>query len=78
MIMINPLNGQAVVGVLGDAGPANWTLKQFGASPEAMKALKLHKGPRKGLVLLLFVDDPDNTIPLGHLKYKLEITKQSI
>jgi len=30
-----------------------------------MKALNLHKGPRKGLVLFLFLDDPENQIPLG-------------
>jgi len=72
MIMINPVNGRAVVGVLGDAGPADWTSKHFGASPEAMKALNLHKGSRKGLVLLLFVDDPDNLVPLGPVTYKLD------
>lgn len=67
ILVINPANGTAVVGDMGDAGPAHWTGKQFGASPETMKALDLHKGPRKGLVLFLFLDDPDNQIPLGPL-----------
>lgn len=65
MIVINPSNGLAVVCSIGDAGPADWTGKQFGGSPETMQALDLNKGPRKGLILMLFVDDPDNKIPLG-------------
>lgn len=65
ILIVNPVNGKAVVTVLGDSGPAKWTGKQFGASPEAMKALNLHLGPRKGLVLFLFVDDPGNKVPLG-------------
>lgn len=69
MIIVNPVNGQAVICKIGDAGPAQWTGKQFGASPEAMQALDLNKGPRKGLVLMMFVDDPDNKIPLGPVNY---------
>lgn len=68
MIMVNVENGNAVVGVMGDAGPAAWTGKHFGASPEAMNALG---GPkfRKGRVLFYFVDDPENKIPLGPVDY---------
>ena len=72
ILVVNPVNGQSVVTVLADAGPAEWTGKQFGASPEAMKALDLHLGPRKGLVLFFFVDDPDNRIPLGPVNQKLD------
>jgi hypothetical protein len=68
MLIVNPVNGEAVVCAIGDAGPAEWTGKQFGASPEAMQALDLNKGPRKGLILMLFVDDPNNLIPLGPIK----------
>jgi len=71
ILVINPVNGTAVVTVLGDAGPARWTGKQFGGSPEVMKALNLHLGPRKGLVLFLFLDDPDNQIPLGPVTTKI-------
>lgn len=68
MIVVNPDNGNAVVGDLGDAGPAAWTGKQFGGSPEVMDALG---GPKytKGRVLFFFVDDPENKIPLGPVKY---------
>lgn len=65
VVMVNPENGKACVAVVGDAGPAKWTGKQFGGSPELMRALDLHDNYRKGKVLLLFVDDPDNKIPLG-------------
>lgn len=76
MIVINPVNGLSVVCDIGDAGPADWTGKQFGGSPETMEALDLNKGPRKGLVLMLFVDDPDNTIPLGPVNQQLTTNNQ--
>ncbi len=69
VLVINPVNGNAVVCDIGDAGPAEWTGKQFGGSPEVMQELNLHKGPRKGLVLMLFVDDPNNLVPLGPVNY---------
>ena len=72
MIMINPENGTACVVVIGDAGPAQWTGKQFGASPEVMKALDLHLEWRKGKVLLLFVDDPEDKVPLGPIDFNIK------
>ncbi len=65
MIMINPGNGRAVVGVLGDSGPAEWTGKVFGASPETMYHLRANTGMRNEKVLLFFVDDGENKVPLG-------------
>jgi len=69
MLFINPVNGQSIVCSIGDAGPADWTGKQFGGSPEVMQYLDLNKGPRKGLVLMMFVDDPNNQVPLGPVNY---------
>lgn len=69
MMVINPVNGKAVICDIADAGPAEWTGKQFGGSPEMMKELNLHNGPRKGLVLMFFVDDPNNLVPLGPVNY---------
>lgn len=68
IIMVNVENGNAAVAVVGDAGPASWTGKHFGGSPEVMNALG---GPKykKGRVLLYFVDDPENKIPLGQVDY---------
>jgi len=72
VVVVNPENGKAVVAVVGDSGPAAWTGKVFGGSPEVMEKLNLHKGPRKGKVVLLFIDDPEDKVPLGELEYNLE------
>lgn len=69
VMVINPTNGNAVVCDIGEAGPAEWTGKQFGGSPETMQYLDLNKGPRKGLIVMLFVDDPNNNVPLGPVNY---------
>lgn len=68
MLVVNPKTGQAVVAVIGDAGPAAWTGKHLGGSPEVMHSVGLAKGPRKGPVLYFFIDDPEDKIPLGPLK----------
>lgn len=73
VLVLNPQNGQAVVATIADAGPAAWTGKQFGGSPELMSQLGLDKGPRKGSVLLLFVDDPENKVALGPVDYDSKI-----
>lgn len=65
LIAVNTRTGQAAVGVVGDAGPAQFTGKSYGGSPEMMESLGLAKGPRKGEILLLLVNDPENKIPLG-------------
>lgn len=72
IIVVNPAGGQAVVGVVGDAGPAEWTGKHLGGSPEVMDALGLGGGPRKGPVLYFFIDDPEDKVPLGPVKVKNE------
>ncbi len=62
------MNGNAVVADIADAGPAAFTGKQFGGSPEVMNYLG---GPRykKGPVVIFFVDDPNNKVPLGPVEY---------
>ena len=56
-----------MVAVLGDSGPAPWTGKQFGGSPEVMAALGFLPRETKGKVVVLYLDDPGNSIPLGPL-----------
>ncbi len=68
MLLVNPKTGQAVVTDIGDAGPAAWTGKHLGGSPEVMHAVGLATGPRKGPVLYFFIDDPDDKVPLGPIK----------
>lgn len=68
VLIVNTLNGRAVVADVADSGPAAWTGKHFGGSPEVMNYLG---GPRykKGPVIVFFVDDPENKIPLGPVDY---------
>jgi hypothetical protein len=65
MLVYNPANGKSVVAVVADSGPATYTGKDFGGSPEVMEALGLAGGPRQGEVIILFLDDPQDQIPLG-------------
>jgi len=65
VLVVNPKNGRTVVAKIADAGPAKWTGKQFGGSPEVMGYLKLKDGEQKGMVVLYFVDDPEDRISLG-------------
>lgn len=70
MLAVNPQNGQAMVVVIGDSGPAEWTGKHLGGSPEVMKYLERVDGSRKGPVLYFFIDDPKEEIPLGPVEVK--------
>ncbi len=65
MLVVNAKTGQAVVAVVGDAGPAEWTGKHLGGSPEVMHYLGLASGPRQGPVFYFFIDDPQDQVPLG-------------
>lgn len=69
VVVVNPENGKTVVADIADAGPAQWTGKQFGGSPEVMEHLGLVTGKKKGRVILFFVDDPNNEIALGPVGY---------
>lgn len=65
MLVVNPQNGKAVVAVIGDAGPAVWTGKHLGGSPEVMSYLEREDGAKRGPVLYFFIDDSKNQVPLG-------------
>lgn len=73
MLLVNPKTGQAVVTVIGDAGPAEWTGKHLGGSPEVMHELGLASGPRKGPVLYYFIEDPEDKLALGPVKLSEEV-----
>jgi hypothetical protein len=70
MLVVNPQNGHGIVVDIADAGPAPWTGKQLGGSPEVMKYLDRKDGKQRGPVLYFFVYDPDDTIPLGPIPVK--------
>ncbi|AKM82938.1 hypothetical protein A2422_03115 [Candidatus Woesebacteria bacterium RIFOXYC1_FULL_31_51] len=78
VLIVNTKNGNSVVASIADSGPAAWTGKHFGGSPEVMEYLG---GPRykKGAVLIFFIDDPENKISLGPVEYnKLNISSESL
>lgn len=64
VLIVNTENGNSVVASIADSGPAAWTGKHYGGSPEVMNYLG---GERytKGKVIVFFVDDPENKISLG-------------
>lgn len=70
MLVVNPENGRAMVVIIGDAGPGASTGKHLGGSPEVMKYLERVDGAQKGPVLYFFIDDPNDTIPLGPIEPK--------
>ncbi|MCL5090660.1 MAG: hypothetical protein M1514_01480 [Patescibacteria group bacterium] len=72
VVVVNPNNGKTIVAVIADAGPSWWTGKHFGGSPEVMAYLGLNVGMQKGPVVLYFVDDPENKVPLGPLQQPVE------
>lgn len=65
MLVVNPNNGRAIVADIADAGPAEWTGKHLGGSPEVMHYLERVDGSLRGSVLYFFISDLDDKIPLG-------------
>jgi len=68
VLIVNTKNGRAVVASIADSGPAAWTGKHFGGSPEVMEYLG-GASYTKGPVVLFFIDDPEGKVPLGPVKY---------
>lgn len=65
LLVVNPDNGKAIVADIGDAGPATFTGKSLGGSPEVMHYLERFDGAQAGPVVYFFINDPDNKVPLG-------------
>lgn len=68
MLVVNPNNGMSMVADIADAGPAKFTGKHLGGSPEVMRYLERVDGALKGPVLYFFIDDKDDKIPLGPIR----------
>lgn len=78
VLIVNTDNGNAVIASIADSGPAAWTGKVFGGSPEVMDYLGGSRY-KKGLVILFFVDDPENNVPLGPVEYnKINLPEGSL
>jgi len=65
VLIINPVNGEAVVGDIGDSGPATFTGRNFGGSPELMNSIGIYYGNSKISVLVFFIDESSGAVPLG-------------
>ena len=65
VLVVNTENGRAAVGDIADSGPAKWTGKSFGGSPELMDHLQMYRGSRKAKVLIFFIDDATGAVKLG-------------
>ncbi len=65
VLVVNPDNGKAIVGDIADSGPAKFTGKSFGGSPELMDHLGMYRGSRNTPVLLFFIDDSSGSVKLG-------------
>lgn len=71
VLVVNPTNGKSVVAVVGDAGPAAWTGKHFGGSPEVMAHLEPYADQNNGKVLLFFIEETDTKVALGPVDEKV-------
>lgn len=78
VVVVNPANGKAIIAAVADAGPANWTGKKFGGSPEIMAYLEINYGMQNHPVVLFFLDDPENKVPLGPLEYNVNAQAQAL
>jgi hypothetical protein len=72
VVVINPANGKVIVAAVADAGPSQWTGKKFGGSPEVMAYLGINYGMQNHPVVLLFLDDKNNQVPLGPVEYNID------
>lgn len=65
VFVYNPDNGKAVIASIGDAGPAGFTGKSFGGSPEVMNYLEKVDGSKKSKVVVLFLNEDNKSVNLG-------------
>lgn len=78
VVVVNPQNGKTIVADVADAGPAIWTGKHFGGSPEVMAYLGINTGMQNHPVVLFFLDDPNKEIPLGPVEYNWDENKKML
>lgn len=69
VVVINPVEEIAVVAAIGNIGPSTITRRQFGGSPELIHSGKIWSPGSAGKVILFFVNDPSNEVPLGPVHY---------
>lgn len=75
VVVINPHEHIAVVCSVADIGPSTYTRRQFGGSPELIRTGKIWSPKSAGRVLVLFVEDLENTVPYGPIYFDKFIRK---
>lgn len=65
VLVVNTQTGAAIIGDIADSGPAKFTGKSFGGSPELMDQIGLYRGNRDAKVLLFFIDESQGNYKLG-------------
>lgn len=68
VVVINPNEQLAIVAVVGNTLSALPIQYQFGGSPELIIRGKIWSEKNKGKVMVFYVDDPSDKIPLGVIK----------
>lgn len=76
VVIVNPFEALAVVGVIGDIGPERWLQYQCGAVPEVIRQLQAWSPKSQGRVVLFLVDDPSNEVQLGVRSLNQPLTGQ--
>jgi hypothetical protein len=69
VLVVNPSSGKSIVAVIADAGPAAWTTKHFGGSPEVMEHITPFADGNNGKVVLMFIDESEKQVALGPVEF---------
>lgn len=72
VVLINPTEMIAVVARIADNYPVLTNKYQFGATPETIVAAKCWSQATAGKVLIFFVDDSEQEIPLGPVSLQFQ------
>ena len=68
VVVCNPAEHRAVVAVVGNASATMQNRYQFGASSEVIRQGRLWSSKARGRVIVFFVDDPQDLVPLGPIQ----------
>ena len=63
VMVVNPLNGKSAIAVIADAGPARFTGKQFGGSPELIDYLDYSRRPRPAILMFVSPTQANQVTP---------------
>lgn len=70
VVLLNPFDQRAVVSCIGDVYFGGTLKYQLGGSPELIREGLIWSPTAQGKVCVLFIDDPDDQVPLGPLSMR--------